>query len=96
VDSTDPTLLFTAEREAVEEMARLPQGFEVIKEVVTRRGKRMQKWYKVFVAKISDAEREAFKPSLNKEHVEYRWFDVNQLGSLLLHPVVKRILPLDL
>ena len=50
-DKTDPTLLFTAERESVEEMGKLPEGFEVLREVTTRRGKRLQKWYRVFVAR---------------------------------------------
>ncbi|QDZ19756.1 Nudix hydrolase domain-containing protein [Chloropicon primus] len=88
VDKTDESLLFAAKREAVEEMEQLPEGFEVVREVTTRRGKRLQKWYKVFVARISEAVKEAYKPALNDEHTEYKWVDVKELHMLNLHPVV--------
>ena len=93
VDATDETLLFTAERESIEEMEKLPKNYKVIKEVTTRRGKRMQKWYKVFVASISKEEKDTFEPVLNNEHVEYKWIDVSLLQGMhdKLHPVVRLV-----
>ena len=88
VDKTDASFQSAAERESVEEMGRLPEGFTVIKEVTTRRGKRLQKWYKVIVARISRAVKDSFEPTLNNEHTEYRWVDVKDLHTLQLHPVV--------
>jgi 8-oxo-dGTP pyrophosphatase MutT (NUDIX family) len=89
VDKTDESLLFTAQRESIEEMAKLPESYEVIKEVTTRRGKRMQKWYRVFVARVSKEDRENFQPVLNDEHIEYKWVEVSKLSDLGIHPVVQ-------
>ena len=89
LDETDESLLFTAQRESLEEMAKLPERYEVIKEVTTRRGKRMQKWYRVFVARVSKQDREHFQPILNDEHIEYKWVEVSKLSELGLHPVVQ-------
>ena len=90
--SKDASLLYTAERESREEMGKLPENYQVLQEFVTKRGKRLQKWYKVFLAKISEEEKERYKPNLNYEHVEYKWVDVDNLKSLELHPVVQLLL----
>ena len=92
VDYTDASLLYTAERESREELGKLPENYQVLQEFVTKRGKRLQKWYKVFLAKISEEEKERYKPNLNYEHVEYKWVDVDNLKSLELHPVVQLLL----
>jgi 8-oxo-dGTP pyrophosphatase MutT (NUDIX family) len=125
VDATDASLLEAAKREAAEEMGPGLPLFEVVAEVLTRRGKRWvgpctpgtcwahrtgpspaaclllrrgQKHYTVYVARISPQDRDAWAPSLNEEHSEWRWFRMAEVAApgvaslqnsgVQLHPVV--------
>jgi hypothetical protein len=61
----------------------------------SRRGKRLQKHYSVFVAPVSAAARAAFLPALNAEHREARWIALAELRGMpaeSLHPVVRLVL----
>ena len=56
-----------------------------------RRGKKKQKQYTVFVCQIDAAAKAAFKPALNEEHREARWWPLGGLPpAFKLHPVVVR------
>lgn len=92
-------LLETAKREATEEMGELP-AFDVVGEVLTKRGKHKQKHFTVFIAALRPGEREMYKPNLNHEHSEWRWHNITALQSsatgealqappVPLHPVVE-------
>ncbi|KAI3435953.1 hypothetical protein D9Q98_002011 [Chlorella vulgaris] len=98
-DGTDVSLLETARREAVEEMGPNLPPFEVVAEVPTRRGKRGQKHYTVFVGRVRPEDRAAWVPQLNEEHSAWRWLNVGELAkpgggggnqneAVQLHPVV--------
>jgi hypothetical protein len=61
-------------------------------QVLTRRGKRLQKYYTVFVCKII-GDRDAYIPTLNKEHSQWKWIPIESLRSSLdVHPVVHCVL----
>lgn len=54
-----------------------------------RRGKFNNKQYTVFVAELSAAQAATYKPVLNYEHREWRWFPASVAAALPnLHPVV--------
>ena len=62
-------------------------------QVLTKRGKRLQKHYTVFVCAVPLAARDAYKPTLNAEHSQWRWTAAADLrGRDDLHPVVYRTL----
>lgn len=62
-------------------------------QVLTRRGKRNQKHYAVFICAVPRAARDAFQPTLNPEHSQWRWLPARDLrGRDDLHPVVRRVL----
>lgn len=62
-------------------------------QVLTKRGKRLQKHYTVFVCAVPRAARDAYKPTLNAEHSQWRWTAAVDLrGRDDLHPVVYRTL----
>ena len=46
---------------------------------VARRGKRLQKHYTVFLASVSDTDRDSYVPRLNHEHRAWRWFSLQQM-----------------
>ena len=57
-------------------------------QVLTKRGKRLQKHYTVFVCELRESK-EAYEPKLNSEHSEWKWFPVDELRARNdLHPVV--------
>ncbi|KAL4458616.1 hypothetical protein ABPG75_013481 [Micractinium tetrahymenae] len=89
-DPGDADLLATARREAEEEMGPGVPPFEVLTQVLTTRGKRGQKHYTVFVARIGPEDRASWQPQLNEEHSDWRWFRVAELQAANppLHPVV--------
>jgi len=91
VDPEDTSLRAAAEREAHEELGHLPEGIQVLGEVVTRRGKHNSKYYTVIVARAPAEQRQLYTPELNlEEHREWRWIPAGDVvaGSLPLHPVV--------
>jgi hypothetical protein len=56
---------------------------------VPRRGKKKQKHYTVFICEITAEDKATFKPKLNNEHREYRWWPMHALPvPTQLHPVV--------
>jgi hypothetical protein len=57
-------------------------------QVLTRRGKRLQKHYTVFVCKLK-GDRDAYQPKLNEEHSQWKWIAVEELRNRQdVHPVV--------
>ena len=48
--------------------------------------------YTTFIVDISLQEKEKWKPSLNKEHDKYEWFEIDSLPKNL-HPGVKQTVP---
>jgi 8-oxo-dGTP pyrophosphatase MutT (NUDIX family) len=81
-------LLSTATREAREELG-MPPPFAVAAQLLTRRGKRLQKHYTVFIAHVDPAVRQTWVPQLNEEHSDWRWVPWGEVlaGNLPLHPV---------
>ena len=60
--------------------------------MLTKRGKRLQKHYTVFLCALQGSK-EAFVPQLNEEHSEWRWFQIEELRARTdVHPVVHRLL----
>lgn len=85
-------LLVTACRESKEEMGERLPDFDVAAEILTKRGKQLQKHYTVFVAKVAHQTPEIWQPMLNEEHTEYHWIKLSDVANRKdLHPVVKRI-----
>ncbi|GAX78682.1 hypothetical protein CEUSTIGMA_g6120.t1 [Chlamydomonas eustigma] len=90
--------LSCAVREASEELGHLPSQYQVIGQMTTRRGKRSQKVYSVFLSTIPLETKDSYVPQLNKEHTEWSWFPINSIKSMAeasvareeeqLHPVV--------
>ena len=61
-------------------------------QVLTKRGKRLQKHYTVFLCALQGSK-EAYVPQLNEEHSEWRWFPIEELRARTdVHPVVHRLL----
>lgn len=92
-------LLETAMREASEEIGQVPAGLTFHATLLTRRGKRQQKHYTVYVASIDRAAAGSpaplsYQPQLNEEHTEYRWIPAASVllptepPALELHPVL--------
>ncbi|KAG2496564.1 hypothetical protein HYH03_005386 [Edaphochlamys debaryana] len=75
-------LLKTALREAGEEIGALPEGLQVRGSILTRRGKALQKRYTIFICTIPPPSRAAYQPTLNDEHTDWRWLDVNHAWAL--------------
>lgn len=92
-DAGDADLLATATREAAEEMGEGLPPFTVAASVLTKRGKRGQKHYTVFVARLAPEDRASWRPQLNEEHSAWRWFPLAELlaanSAVPLHPVVE-------
>ena len=62
-------------------------------QVLTKRGKRLQKHYTVFICKLDPAEKESYQPQLNEEHSQWKWIHVDELRSRTdVHPVVHLVL----
>jgi hypothetical protein len=66
---------------------------------VCSRGRRGQKHYTVFIAKVTEAVHNSYAPVLNAEHTEWRWVPLRNTGSpplgapqLPLHPVMQLLL----
>lgn len=72
VDDTDSSLLGTATREAMEELGSVPP-FEVKAQITTKRGKRKQKHYTVFVADVHPSLVTQFEPQLSAESRAWKW-----------------------
>lgn len=94
LETGDRSFQDTAEREAQEELGVLPQ-YTISTSILTKRGKRNQKHYTVFVAGLTAQEASTYQPQLNHEHREARWFPWSELLSAAappLHPVVQQLL----
>jgi 8-oxo-dGTP pyrophosphatase MutT (NUDIX family) len=94
-DSEDANLLETAIREATEEMETPPAHtlLNSSNPFLTRRGKRLQKHYSVFIAEIAPETRDTWQPVLNEEHSAWEWVPLDTLHTRQdLHPVVKLLL----
>eukprot|EP00775_Hariotina_reticulata_P006023 gene6021-6261_t len=100
VEAGDEGLLGTAAREAYEELGQVPP-FEVKAQVLTRRGKRNQKHYTVFVAEVKPVVLASYAPNLNlAEHSEWQWWPWENVVAAVvgqgaagaeMHPVVKKL-----
>lgn len=85
-------LLVTAIREATEEMGA-PPPHTVLHSFLTRRGKRLQKHYTVFLAEVTPDTKSAWQPQLNDEHAAWEWVPLETIHLRQdLHPVVKLML----
>jgi 8-oxo-dGTP pyrophosphatase MutT (NUDIX family) len=83
VEAGDASLLACAAREAQEELGGGgAPPFAVRARLDTRRGKRGQKAYSVFVAAVEEADASVFSPALNEEHSEHRWFAAREVERL--------------
>lgn len=93
-DPEDADLMATAVREAQEEMgAPLPPFTVLAPPMLTRRGKRLQKHFTVFLAAMAPEVRASWTPTLNDEHTGYEWMPLSVAsGRTDLHPVVARVL----
>jgi len=61
--------------------------------ILTRRGKRQQKHFTVFLARLTPEERASYAPTLNEEHSQWRWFALADAKTRDdLHPVVTLLL----
>lgn len=55
-----------------------------------RRGKHGNKHYTVFIGTMTGAARQQYKPQLNHEHSQWRWFQLEDaVQQPNLHPVVE-------
>lgn len=62
-------------------------------QVLTKRGKNLQKHYTVFICSVPSAVRDSWEPVLNEEHSEWRWVAAAQLRTQNdLHPVTEILL----
>lgn len=96
-DPGETDLWETALREAQEEMGVVEEAWlERLATVLTKRGKRNEKEYTVYVVRMLE---EAWEPVLNEEHTAWEWVALDALlsgkkgkgglGGKKLHPVVK-------
>ncbi|KAL3161952.1 hypothetical protein ABBQ38_009034 [Trebouxia sp. C0009 RCD-2024] len=89
VEDEDTNLLVTAKREAQEEMGSVPEA-AFLNQILTKRGKHGKKHYTVFVGTMTAAARQQYKPQLNHEHSQWRWFQLEDaVQQPNLHPVVE-------
>lgn len=64
-----------------------------VRQVLTKRGKREQKHYTVFVCRITSNARDSWTPVLNEEHSEWKWFPASELRVRRdMHPVTEKVL----
>jgi len=98
-DAGETDLWETVMREAGEEMGGVDAAWFVrLATVLTRRGKREEKEYTVYVVEMEAGVASGWVPSLNEEHTAWRWVGLRGLlegagasGGVKgkLHPVVK-------
>lgn len=86
-------LMVTACRESREEMGEILPEFRQVACILTKRGKRQQKHYTVFIVKAIDENvQQDWAPKLNEEHTEYHWMPIKEIqGRDDLHPVVAQL-----
>ena len=83
VEPGDASLLATAAREAKEELgAGGAPPFLVRAQLSTRRGKRGQKAFAVFVAQVASRDALGYAPRLNEEHSAFRWWPAGEVERL--------------
>ena len=92
-DPGETDLWETALREANEEMGEVSEsGLVRLATVLTKRGKRLEKHYTVYVVEMEAWE--AYRPVLNEEHTAWEWvrlrdlLEKNKTKGKKLHPVV--------
>lgn len=62
-------------------------------QVLTKRGKSLQKHYTVYLCELTPEARAAYEPRLNEEHSKWSWISVDELRRRLdVHPVVHSLL----
>lgn len=75
-DKNDPSILFTAIREAFEELTVLPQIEYILKKTIFKDGYFK---YTTYFCVITKEEKDAWEPILNWEHEQTRWFKTHRL-----------------
>jgi len=78
------TFLDAAKREVEEEAGSIPEFLHIINNTLFQLNDFQ---YKTFVAEMSKEQKDSWKPKLNFEHDEYKWFDLNDLPNKLHHGV---------
>jgi len=86
-------LMVTACRESREEMGDVLPEFRQVACILTKRGKREQKHYTVFIVKaVDDDVQRNWTPKLNEEHTEFHWMPIKDIMERDdLHPVVSQL-----
>lgn len=75
-------LLAVATREGMEELGHLPLPHKVLGSLLTRRGKREQKHFTVFVAEVAEEVRQRYQPRLDtREHSEWAWLPLQAIAA---------------
>ncbi len=82
------TPLQTAQRETREEIGFLPKG--QIVDFIKYKKTETNTWGFSFIMKV----KEPFRVSLSKEHVDYKWINLHNLGNFSISKAVKDLLPL--
>lgn len=94
MDPEDLSLLDAAIREATEEIGGVPTTYQVRDTILTRRGKRNQKHFTVFITQLLPDK--GFNITLNDEHIEYKWIPIKEAVEMKdLHPIVQKLLQTD-
>jgi hypothetical protein len=62
-------------------------------QVLTKRGKHLQKHYTVFICTVKPDVRDVWEPVLNEEHSEFQWIEATTLRAQSnMHPVTELVL----
>lgn len=79
-------------RESTEELRQVPKHV-VADSICVARGRRGRRRYDVFVCRARRKLVRAWKPTLNAEHLDYRWADLSWCRGHVdvLHPVVRAL-----
>ena len=79
--------IITAVTESTEEMGSLPKGkIRKIPYVFEKEGTNFT--YKTYILEIDPEDKKSFIPVLNWENTDYKWFKLDSLDNVKLHPGV--------
>lgn len=65
----------------------------LVAQVLTKRGKKLQKHYTVYLCEVTPEARAAYEPRLNEEHSKWAWYSTKELRQRTdVHPVVHALM----